>query len=343
MMINRNNYETWFLDFAEGKLDAGSRELVIRFMEQNPDLARELQDYQEAGTLASHLTCPSRENLKKEKYEDEELFEAAAFDLTEGNMEEAEESLFRSWLANRPDHQRQVFLFETSKLIPDPGIQFPGRDALKKKSPGRAIMMSFLAAAAMLILALVLFFPGKNTYQPVSLVSENQETKKITPSTPASKQESIPVTRKPDDPIKINTREQKTPALRENPATGTSRQDRLPVSPARPLLARNTTLTVKDGQVAGLAPVMQVAGLAQAKSQDDIPLSQYLDEKLKKLKAERNGKIFTREELRLTGLRLLSKLPGKKLTGRKGDNGRILSVEFNTQLLAVSVPVNEEM
>jgi len=50
---------------------------------------------------------------------------------------------------------------------------------------------------------------------------------------------------------------------------------------------------------------------------------------------------FSREEVAVAGLRFFSLLPGKHLTGKKGRDGKLKSITFNTQMLAISIPVNK--
>ena len=66
MDINRENYESWFLDYVEGSLSAGQISQVHQFIEQNPDLERELLSWQET-VIQPDLTMVyhDKEDLKK--------------------------------------------------------------------------------------------------------------------------------------------------------------------------------------------------------------------------------------------------------------------------------------
>ena len=43
MNVNRDNYESWFLDYLDGRLDAGQTGMLMSFLEFNPDLKEELE------------------------------------------------------------------------------------------------------------------------------------------------------------------------------------------------------------------------------------------------------------------------------------------------------------
>jgi hypothetical protein len=73
---------------------------------------------------------------------------------------------------------------------------------------------------------------------------------------------------------------------------------------------------------------------------NEIPLSDFLKDKLQELKANGKKTFITREEVTIAGLHLFSRLPGKHLTGKEGRDGRLKTITFNTQLLAFSIPVN---
>ena len=71
-----------------------------------------------------------------------------------------------------------------------------------------------------------------------------------------------------------------------------------------------------------------------------IPLSEFLRIKLQALKANGPKGFFSREELAVAGLRFFSRLPGNRLTGEKGSDGKLKSISFDTKILAFSIPVN---
>jgi hypothetical protein len=66
MDINRENYESWFLDYVEGSLTAGQISQVHQFVAENPDLQKELQAWKQT-VLQPDLTLvyPDKEQLKR--------------------------------------------------------------------------------------------------------------------------------------------------------------------------------------------------------------------------------------------------------------------------------------
>ena len=46
MDISRNNYESWFLDYLDGRLNAAEEEILLSFLEFNQDLRTELGGFE---------------------------------------------------------------------------------------------------------------------------------------------------------------------------------------------------------------------------------------------------------------------------------------------------------
>ncbi len=66
MKINRKNYETYFLDYIENRLDKQSITELKTFLSLHPQLSKELEEYGEQLKItAESLVCPDKESLKK--------------------------------------------------------------------------------------------------------------------------------------------------------------------------------------------------------------------------------------------------------------------------------------
>jgi hypothetical protein len=62
-MINRNNYEEFFLLYVDNELDGGSRLAVENFMQQNPDLTVEFEMLMQTRSVADETVFFDKENL----------------------------------------------------------------------------------------------------------------------------------------------------------------------------------------------------------------------------------------------------------------------------------------
>ncbi len=118
--INRENYEAFFLDFAEGNLsEEGQKELML-FLEANPDLKQELDEFEsfvlkpEGNTSDwSSLKAPQLDELEKS----EKLREQLYFKAVEGDLSQVEESVLADLLKSA-ERQAEFESWKKTKLIP---------------------------------------------------------------------------------------------------------------------------------------------------------------------------------------------------------------------------------
>ncbi len=66
-MINRYNYEEFFLLYVDKELDADGQAAVEAFVSQNPDLAKELQLLQQATLADDNIEFERKEILYKKE------------------------------------------------------------------------------------------------------------------------------------------------------------------------------------------------------------------------------------------------------------------------------------
>jgi hypothetical protein len=65
MGISRDNYEVWFIDFLDGKLNQQAREELNTFLQANPDLEEELNAFEELNLEPSTICFDAPERLLK--------------------------------------------------------------------------------------------------------------------------------------------------------------------------------------------------------------------------------------------------------------------------------------
>ena len=65
MNITRDNYESFFLDYLEGSLDPSMMEQMHAFLERNPDLKAEMEEFEQVSLIADPVLFMEKEKLKK--------------------------------------------------------------------------------------------------------------------------------------------------------------------------------------------------------------------------------------------------------------------------------------
>lgn len=67
MIINRDNYEEFFLLYIDKELDTDGKAAVERFVNQNPDLGKELEMLLQSTLIDDNFQFPDKELLYKKE------------------------------------------------------------------------------------------------------------------------------------------------------------------------------------------------------------------------------------------------------------------------------------
>lgn len=185
-MINRQNYEAWFLDYSEGTLNPDEIRHLMDFLEVNPDLKHELDEFKLIYLDAENIGYNKKESLKKfvdyEIIEGLDEFEMLSIKKVENDITDAELSVLEHLTALSADRKKESVLFEKTKLSPDLNMQFDKKNDLKQKNTLRLIFYytSSVAAAVLLI-----FFSYQNIKKDLNpqfnneLLSSNNNIKNL--------------------------------------------------------------------------------------------------------------------------------------------------------------------
>ena len=340
MKISRDNYEIWFLDYQEGRLDETEMEWVRIFVGQNPDLSDELDSPVSSLKIAGEIVFPGKERLKKEQYDDPALLETFAVAAFEGDLDELELSSLEEWLTRNPAKREILHHLEKTRLRPDAAITFGAKERLKKTNPARTLWMRLAPIAAVLLIAFFLFSrENKNITlpHPINVVA--------VPRAVTHPQDNNAEKKTAD--ISVTTVDRKSEGIHATPIRHIVSKVPEPeeILPEPRLAGGFVQIEARTKTVCSIYP--ENYDLKPVKVSDkispelaEIPISEFLNEKLREIKANSPKGFFTREEMAVAGLHFFSLISGKHLTGKRGDDGRLTSISLNTQLLAVSVPVN---
>ncbi len=178
MKINRNNYEQYFIDHLDGRLDTSLVMELNQFLDKNPDLKEELESFETISTnLDDSYHFTDKDNLKKtvivssgkinsDNYED---FFIASF---EGDLNNAEQIEVKTFIKLNPHLDSQFKMFSVSRLKAEDPIVFPDKKSLKKY-PFWVInnWYKLVGIAASIILLFGLF----NFLQPTSIFTKPTE------------------------------------------------------------------------------------------------------------------------------------------------------------------------
>ncbi len=133
--INLDNYEAYFLDFAEGNLSDEQRAELDLFLAEHPELRSELEEfvsYSDTATLSPDEKASSDwSELKKPNSDD---LDHIMFKSVEGTASEAEKEKLNEALQSK-EHQEQYEAWEKAKLDVDTSVVMEGADNLYVTTP----------------------------------------------------------------------------------------------------------------------------------------------------------------------------------------------------------------
>jgi hypothetical protein len=177
MRPDRSNYEIWIIDWLDGKLDPAATEILMAFLEANPDLKEEAESLSLSHLGIVKTIFPAKEDLKKtvsDLPKSQIEFLSVAYlenDITPGQMSDLEQSFD----LNR-ENKREFDIIQKIRLIP-PELTFKNKYLLKKQNPGVKVfrLASIALSAAASIAVLIISYVFLQRY----LSQKNNETEQI--------------------------------------------------------------------------------------------------------------------------------------------------------------------
>lgn len=172
MLVNKDNYDLYVMDFLDGKLSDEEKEIFARFLDDHPDILEEIMNFEQTKLLPGDITYPKKNILKKAVIQESVNIrqpESGEYCIAylEGDLSPAEMRKFEEYLVEKPAKNAEFESFKKAYFKPDMSIVFPLKAKLKKLTLGqkRIRIISFISgAAAILVIALILYQPGLNYF-----------------------------------------------------------------------------------------------------------------------------------------------------------------------------------
>ena len=158
MFINRNNYEAFFLLYADDELRAAERIAVENFVTTNEDLRGELNMILAAILPADDFSFTKKDLLYKNSFVDGSLQEKLLLKIDNELSAEELTALNKIVLAN-PAATKEQHLLSATKLTSTEIISCPQKELLFKKERDTVVVFRMLRwAAAAILIGFGLFF-----------------------------------------------------------------------------------------------------------------------------------------------------------------------------------------
>lgn len=182
MKINRNNYEIYFLDYMDGNLDPALIDELLMFMEENPGLKEEFEDFELISVpVESSVIFKDKNSLKKNHVTGVDNINSTNYQnyfiaSLENDLNAEELNQLKLFLKKNPSLTKEYNLFENTFLKPDKKIVFADKKTLKRYPfsilSKKAVYYSVSIAASILILFSILFSDFNNNITEDSKIPE---------------------------------------------------------------------------------------------------------------------------------------------------------------------------
>lgn len=172
MMINRNNYEEFFLLYIDNELSAADRMAVELFVSRNPDLQEELLMLQQS-TLPpdGNISFDHKELLMSESGGHAPInntnYEEFFLLYTDGELDPAGRKAVEEFASHHAHLSEELALLQKARLDPDDTVLFEYKETLYKQDKDRKIFwLPRVSIAAAVLILLAGYFVFRNSITP---------------------------------------------------------------------------------------------------------------------------------------------------------------------------------
>lgn len=352
MNITRENYEPFFLDYLEGNLEENKIDQFLDFLEQNPDLKEELQLFENVHLPEESIAYPEREKLYKSTADEKEVVEKRMVAYMEGDLKDDDRRSFEAWIATNPELKKEYERYNKTRLVPNSAIHYPEKNKLYRKS-GKTVVLNWVARAAAVVILLWGINSVYNNQTETFQTKIGKEIAEVTPKT------------NPEPPVKQNDAEKKVPET-EVPVKQNQQKETKPSKKNKSIREKTkgrleekrsaepksvekdlTAFVVLPTRNAQLEKSEEGIQLAVSHRMENLPVNdgtkvmsvdEFLAERAKRVSDEG---LLSAKRIARAGLGLVSELSGDMI-GYGEKNGKITSVEFESKLMAFSIPVKKK-
>ncbi len=341
-MIDRNNYEIFFLDYLEGNLDESLVDEFIEFLQQNPDLKEELDSFKMVPILGEEIKFPEKRSLYKEKYDSAREFFFAASAMIDNELPEDEENKLLEFISKNPEKEKELQLLEKTVLTPDNSIHYQNKNKLYRSSKAVSLLFSYGRVAAIFILIFAISAILKQHVEvqaPDALIVKVSDVKESIPPAVQKKENN-----KEKTPVKSNTAKKAKPkgkkSIRE---TNKGRIENNKIT----FVERDNTnfplMATKEASLVTTEPSQYLAGIGYMINTKMLaPTTQYQEQFLAdKLKGKMGVSGFKFTQLTRAGLDLASNISKNKISYSTQEDGTVSNLAMETRLFGFSIPTKK--
>ncbi|MBK9388844.1 MAG: hypothetical protein IPN68_01165 [Bacteroidetes bacterium] len=174
MKIDRSNYEIWFIDWLDGKLNEIQTEQLELFLSENPDLREELRELSDIRIAPPATRFHGKIGIKKSLSDlSDNQFEYLCAAAIENELSEGQLAELSDITTSDPKRKRVLELYGKTILTP-PDIKYGHKRKLLRSTPLQKVIRltvaGLSAAASIAILIIASFYlTGKEKFNEYNL------------------------------------------------------------------------------------------------------------------------------------------------------------------------------
>ncbi len=199
MNIDINNYEEFFLLYADNELSASEKNIVEDFVSQHPELEEELLMFKQSVVKPDNdCVLENKSSLFKEthKFINQDNYQEILILYDDNELNSWERQQTEAFLLQDPTLRNELMLLQKTKFVPDEPIDFPWKQLLyKKEGKGKVVPFKWWRNVAAAIIATIGLWLGitylQNDKNKLPVAVENNSIKKIKRIPPLSVNEKL--------------------------------------------------------------------------------------------------------------------------------------------------------
>jgi DNA-directed RNA polymerase subunit L len=192
MKIDRHNYEEFFLLYVDNELTAEQKKLVEQFIQENPDLAIELEILQQTTLQADDsIVFDGKELLLRSETDsivNMDNYEEYLIAYIDNELNDQEKIDFFKFTMAHPQVKEELAIYQQTKLQPEKEVVFANKEILyKREEKVKVISMQWwkIAVAAAIILGIgittITILNKKETVVPGGVAVKGSQPKEENP------------------------------------------------------------------------------------------------------------------------------------------------------------------
>jgi hypothetical protein len=180
MKPDRFNYEIWLIDWLDGKLDQAQTELLLAFLEANPDIKEETAALSLSKLADTGTGFPGKEILKKSISDlPASQIEYLSVAYLEKDINETQAKELNENISSDAGNKKIFDTIQKTILKPDENIIFRNKAILIKETTSTRVIkfpVAWLSAAAAILLIITLFLAPEFRNDGITDTASSVET-----------------------------------------------------------------------------------------------------------------------------------------------------------------------